>query len=253
MKSIYILILTLFIGFVATDVQAENFNDEWTCYTSNNYRGSKKMMSPGEYDHCNNWKYYSWKSKCCIKFYYYYRNGKKGEKVLCGDVRDLRNEMRKWGNLKYGYQGGWKNIYKAVFYCDGNSDYADNNHGNNNNNNHGNYNDMLRKGQCVVWREKGYKQEYDGYKPGKKYYPRDLQYEFWSLQCPDNYEVYWVYKNRSGRDEEYTCSGKISDLKSHFNRWNVRDRNKVWDYVKYFEIRKKGMGGNNHAGNNNDR
>ncbi|MCB0664371.1 MAG: hypothetical protein KDC80_01045 [Saprospiraceae bacterium] len=261
MKSIYILFFALVaaISFPPL-VEAGNFNDDWTCYTSNNYRGSKKMMNAGEYENCSNWKYYSWKSNCCVKFYFYYRDGNKGEKVLCGDVRDLKNEMRQWGNLKYGYQGGWRNIYKAVFYCEGNNDYAENNnhnnHNNNNNGNHnnnrgGNYNDMLRKGQCVVWRDQGYKNDYEGFMPEKKYYPRNLRYKFWSLQCPDNYEVYWVYKSRNGREEEYTCDGKISDLRSHFNRWNVNNKNNAWDYVQYFEIRKKGMGGNNHAGNNN--
>ncbi|MCB0686094.1 MAG: hypothetical protein KDC53_06205 [Saprospiraceae bacterium] len=251
MKKTLILLLVILSGAqITSGLHAENFNDDWTCYTSNNYRGGKKMLKAGEYNNCSSWRYYSWKSNCCVKFYFYYKNGEKGEKVLCGDVKDLKSEMRSWGDLKYGYQNTWKNIYKSVFYCDGNDNYADKNHNNNNNNNnnYGNYNDYLRKGQAVAWRDQGYKNSYEGYMPGKKYYPKDLKYKFWSLQCPQNYEVYWVYKGKNGQDEEYTCYGKISDLRSHFGKWNINNKNDAWDYVKYFEIRKKGQGGNN--GNN---
>ena len=245
MKLVSTIILALIIELsLPTTLAANTFNDEWTCYNSNNYKGGKKMISPGEYDNCSNWNYYSWKTNCCVKFYYYYKDGKTGEKVLCGDVRDLKYEMKKWGNLKYGYQGGWKNIYKATFYCEGNNDYA-NNGGQQHHNNNGNYQEILKKGHCVVWQDKNYGQNYEGYIPGKKYYPKDLKYKFWSLECPKNYEVYWVYKGKNGKDENYTCNGKISDLRSHFNRWNIQNKNNAWDYVKYFEIRKIGANGEN--------
>jgi hypothetical protein len=114
-------------------------------------------------------------------------------------------------------------------------------------NNNGNYNDILKKGHCVAWKGSSYAEDYTGYQPGKKYYPKDLQYKFWSLHCPGDYEVYWVYKSKNGKNEEYTCGGKIADLKTHFYKWNVQNKNNAWDYVQYFEIRKKGMGGNNYG------
>jgi hypothetical protein len=249
MKTLQILFLALMVGiYVSPEVQADTYNTGWTCYSSNNYKGSKKTLQAGEYDNCSNWNYYSWKSNCCVKLYFYYKDGKKGEKILCGDVKDLRYEMKKWGNLKYGYQGGWKNISKAVFYCEGDYDQtAQNDKHNNNNNNYGDYKDILSKGHCVVWKERNYSQSFVGYAPGKKYYPKDIKYHFWSLQCPDNYEVYWVYRSKNGKDEEYTCSGKIFDLRTHFNKWNVQNKNNAWNYVKYFEIRKKGNDDNNYG------
>ena len=373
MKSYLILILMALAGFAYPDmVNAENFNDEWTCYSSNNFRGGKKAMKAGEYTNCSSWKYYSWKTNCCVKLYFYYRNNKKGEKILCGNVKDLKYEMKKWGNLKYGYQNPWKNVYKAVFYCKGENGHANNNQGHNNgqnnnnghNNNYGgkvdrgyvyfynsnncsgqykrvktgniswkswryqscriadgcalivhyynrqgqrkykefrgdvkriydafrqfgcknsnprwsdpcitgvevfcgdryrpskdygnnnghdnrngntggNYNDLLRKGHCVAWQGSNYGQSYEGYMPGKKYYPRNLKHKFWSLHCPDNYEVFWVYKDRRGKLREDVCRGKIGDLKGYFGKWDIRDRNRAWDYIQYFEIRKGGSG-----------
>ncbi|NND31593.1 MAG: hypothetical protein HKN76_03310 [Saprospiraceae bacterium] len=380
MKSHFLLILMTLAAFSIPNLsQAENYNDDWECYSSNNYRGGKKMIKAGEYDNCSSWRYYSWKSNCCVKLHFYYRDNKKGEKILCGNVRDLKYEMKKWGNLKYGWQNPWKNVYKAVFYCNGGDNYADNNKGHNNNghnnnnnagkvdkgyvyfynsdncsgkyqrvkagninwknwryescriadgcalivhyynrhgqkkykefkgdvkrlydafrqfgcknsnprwsdaciigveiycgdnyrpgkdyannnqDNHnnggnnkgGNYNDLLRKGQCVGWQGSNYAQNYEGYMPGKKYYPRNLKDKFWSLHCPDNYEVFWVYKDRRGKLREDVCKGKIGDLRGYFGRWDIQDRNRAWDYIQYFEIRKAGMGGNNN-GNKDD-
>ncbi|NND05049.1 MAG: hypothetical protein HKN87_01600, partial [Saprospiraceae bacterium] len=117
MKTYFIILFSLVVGvFAAPTAQADNYNDGWTFYGSNNFRGNKKMMSTGEYDNCSNWRYYSWKAdrNCCIQFYYYKKNGQKGKKKICGDMRDLKSEMRKWGSLKYGSNQPWRNIYKAV-------------------------------------------------------------------------------------------------------------------------------------------
>ncbi len=253
MKTYLIALFSLVVGIMAVpSAQADTYNDGWTFYGSNNYRGSKKMMKSGEYDRCSSWRYYSWKAEayCCVTLYFYRKNGRKDERKLCGNVRDLKAEMRKWGDLKYGWNQPWKNVYRAVFICEG-GEQAQDNHRNNGNRN-GGWKDHYNKGKCVVWKGGNYGNDWSYYSVGKKYYTRDLKWKFWSLRIPRNYEFYCYVKDRFGKEKGHTLRGDITSLRDHFKKWNVKDYNRGWDYVKYFEIRRTGSGGNGQQANRNN-
>ena len=244
MKSFLIFTLIALMGLaMPATIGANNNSDGWACYSSNNYRGSKKVIRPGEYRNCSSWRYYSWKSKCAVKFYYYQKNGKKGERVLHGDVRDLRAEMRGWQNLKYGANAGWRNIYKAVFYCKDGGSQANNGHNSNNSNQNagrgqGNYNNYLKQGQCVAWEGTNYGRKFISYRPGKKYYARNLSFQFSSMRLPKDYLVMFTYRSSNGRNKEYQCRTDIRDINAIARSWDIRDKRNPWKHIQYFELRK---------------
>ena len=99
-------------------VQNAYSQSHWTFYSNSNHKGYHKAYDAGEQKASHQWNWNSWKSDCCVRLYYYTRHGKLGEKTLCGDVRDFKSELKKWNDLKYGYQSGWKNIQRVNMYCD---------------------------------------------------------------------------------------------------------------------------------------
>lgn len=124
-------------------VQNAYSQSHWTFYSNSHHKGYQKAYDAGEQKAAHQWKWNSWKSNCCVRLYYYTRHGKVGEKTLCGDVRDFKSELKKWEDLKYGYQSGWKNIERVKMYCDDHQYAAKNNstqRNQNTNNGNQNYN-----------------------------------------------------------------------------------------------------------------
>ena len=135
-------VFAFLLCFLLQNAYSQN---QWTFYSNSHYKGYHKSYDSGEMKVSNQWKWNSWKSNCCIKFYYYTRHGKVNQKILCGDVRSFTDELKKgWDDMKYGYRHGWKNIQKVELYCD--KKYASNNNGSyngnqkNHNRNRSNYN-----------------------------------------------------------------------------------------------------------------
>ncbi len=199
-------------------------------------------MKAGDYSACSAWNYNSWKTKCCVKLYFHYKNGKKGQKTVCGDVPDLKSEMKKWGQLKYGHDGGWKNVYKAEFYCNEAKPAEANNQ---------NYHQHLQKGHLVAWHAKDYKGKYDTYLSGKKYYPKDINEKFHSFEVPRGYEYFMVVKAKNGKNNEYQYEGKLGNLASLNRSYGFTATDDLWKYIQYFEIRKKGGAQQQAAAKNN--
>lgn len=129
-------VLVILLCFFIQDAYSQS---HWTFYKDSNYKGSQKKYDSGEMKTSYQWKWNSWKSDCCIKFYYYSKHGAVREKKLCGDIKDLKAELKKWDDLKYGYHQGWKNIYKIRLYCD-DGKYANNRNNHDNRNNYNNRN-----------------------------------------------------------------------------------------------------------------
>lgn len=134
MKRLNYLILFL-LCFLLQNTFAQS---HWTFYNDAYYKGYQKEYDSGEIKASHQWKWNSWKSDCCIKLYYYSKHGAVREKKLCGDIKDLKAELKNWDDLKYGYDQGWKNIQKIRLYCDDDK-YADKNN-RNNHDNRNNYN-----------------------------------------------------------------------------------------------------------------
>ena len=247
MKTILFYALTALLGLaMPTTSMAEHVKEEWACYSANNYRGSKKMIRPGEYQNCSKWRYNSWKTQCAVKLIYYKKNGQKGEKILRGDVRDLRSQMRSWKDLKYGYNAGWRNIYKAVFYCPngrnpGAQKPSDPLVG-------GNYDTYLRKGQCVVWKGSNYGQQFKSYQVGRKYYTKSIPFKFASMRLPKGYIMMFTYRSKTGRSKTYQCKTDIRDMKYLANTWDIHDKRNPWGAIQYFELQKK-VSGSPNGGN----
>lgn len=252
MKSILIFTLIALFGLaIPAETSAEISKDAWVCYSSNNYRGSMKTIRPGEYKNCSNWRYNSWKTTCSVKFYYYKKNGQKGEKVLKGDVKDLKSKMRGWKDLKYGYKGLWRNIHRAVFYCGGGADQPINKPSNGIVT--GNYHSYLRKGHCVAFKASNYNQKFVSYQPGKKYSARNIDFQFVSLRLPKDYIIMFTYKTRSGQSKEYQCRTDVRDLNTLARTWDIRDKRNPWNYIQYFEVRKANGQSAPSAGNNTNK
>ncbi len=241
MKSILIFTLMALMGLALPATSfGENLKEEFVCYSSNNYRGQKKMFRSGEYTNTSQWRYNSWKTNCAVKLYYHTKNGRKAERTLKGDVRDLRSQMRGWKDLKYGYRAGWRNIYKAVFFCADDRGQGPKKPPRNTGSNDQNYNKLLNSGHCVVWKGSGYGQDYVSYKPGQKYFTRNLKFRFASMRLPNDYLVMFTYRSKSGRSKTYECKTDVRDMKYIANTWDVRDKRNPWSAIQYFEIKKKG-------------
>ena len=256
MKSILVITLIALFGLaMPADAGAERSKDAWVCYASNNYRGSMKTIRPGEYTNCSQWRYNSWKTSCAVKLVYYKRNGQKGEKVLKGDVRDLKSQMRGWRDLKYGSRGLWRNIHKAVFYCGGEADKPNTRPGTKPNRpgSAGNYLSYLKKGQCVAFKSANYNQQFKPYQPGRKYSARSLDFQFASMRLPKDYLVMFTYKTRSGRSKEYVCKTDIRDIANIARSWDIRDKRNPWSYIQHFELRKASANQPSTGGGNDNK
>lgn len=110
-------IVLLFLLCMITAQFVFSQSGEWTYYSYSSYKGYHKSFNSGDQKTSGMRSWNSWKTDCCVQFYYYMKNGKVGEKTVCGDVRDFKSELKKWDHLKYGYEQGWKNIHRVVHVC----------------------------------------------------------------------------------------------------------------------------------------
>ena len=236
MKSIFFLTLITLLGIaLPAPLTAADYDHGFICYASNHYRGRQQMIRSGEYLNCSSWRYNSWKTKCAVKLIYYKKNGQKGERILTGDVRDLRSTMRGWKDLKYGSNATWKNVHKAVFFCnDRNDDITKPLPGSNPRE----INTLLKRGNVVAWTGSNYRSKYHAYKPGKKYYSRSIPATFKSMRLPKGYLVMFTHRTRSGRSKSFECRSDFSDIAQITRTWDVADKRNPWKSIQYFEIRK---------------
>ena len=255
MKSLLSFTMSALLTLVTVVASYASVADGYcSFYYDKNYRGKVEKCESGDhYPGKWGWSPRSLKlgDGCKAVFYYTDRFNKKKKYTFSSSEKDLYRKMAQWRLRSNKY---WSYIDKVVIICGGGDNYAGNqgNHGNNSGN-MGNWRDQYNKGYLICWRGGNYGNEWYAQKLGK-YEVNRLKFKPYSLRCPKNYEVVYHYVNRNGQNRTHEFRGDVKDLKAFFKKWNLRNWQKPYDYIKYVEFRKYNGGGQMaDRGGNNDR
>lgn len=220
-------------------------------YKGKGYRDSYEGLKMGEYDP-QRFKYGASSLRIPrdveVVFYYKDRNNRDQQYVATKDLQDFYRECQRW-NLRDA-RDPYKYINRVVVRKRG----GNNGHANNGNNNNGGMraDDYYKKGYVVWYKEKGYKDSYEGLKMGE-YDPRRLKYGAYSLRVPRGREVVFYYMDRNNREQQYVVTQDLQDFYRVCEKWNIRDRREPYKFIKRIVVREaKGNNGHANNGNNND-
>ena len=179
-------------------------------YKGKGYRDSYEGLKMGEYDP-RRFKYGASSLRIPrdveVVFYYMDRNNREQQYVATKDMQDFYRECQRW-NLRDA-RDPYKYIKRVVIRKRG----GNNGHANNGNNNNGGMraDDYYKKGYVVWYKEKGYKDSYEGLKMGE-YDPRRLKYGAYSLRVPRGREVVFYYMDRNNREQKYIVTQDLQDF-----------------------------------------
>ncbi len=253
MKSLVSLTMSILLALITVSAAYASAADNYaTFYYDKNYRGKMEKCESGDH-YPGKWGWSPRSLKlgpyCKAVFHYEDRFGKKKKYTFSASEKDLYRKMAQWRLRSNKY---WSHIFKVVIICGGN-DHAGNNNDNHGNGNMGNWKDHYDRGLLICYAGGNYGRDWYPQKMGK-YAINKLKIKPYSFRCPRGYEVVFTYVNRNGQTRTHEFREDVKDLKYHYQKWNLRDARKPFNYIKYIEFRKyNGNGQMADRGGNNDR